>query len=136
MSEIQTSHRRVILVHCGKLTTKRIMDVAEVLGLLRGQKIWVLLDGAIGSEIMSPEFRAQLNLPPGVIGLHQRAPNLADSGNLFALIKFVGEAAINTLINARSWISEGDFRNGSTPEVSCWHNATGARIKYSQVVYR
>lgn len=136
MSEIQTSHRRVILVHCDKLTTKKVLEIAQILSLLNGQKIWVLLDGVIGSEILSNDFRRQLNLPQGILALHQRAPDLSDSNNIFSIIKFIGDAAIDTLNNARMWIGDADIGNGSLPEVSCWHNSTGARAKYSEVVYR
>lgn len=66
MSEIQTSHRRIILVHCDKVTTRRVMDIASVLGLLRGHKIWVILDGVIGSELVKPKFWYHLNLPTGM----------------------------------------------------------------------
>ena len=124
------------MVHCDKTITQRVIDTANYLGLLRGQKIWVLLDGVIGGDLITPQFRQQLNSPAGVIALHQRPPDLTNSETLFSIIKFIGQSANNTQINARSWISEGDFRNGSAPEVSCWHNATGARVKYSQVVYR
>ncbi|XP_053206425.1 uncharacterized protein LOC128390693 isoform X2 [Panonychus citri] len=136
MSEIQTSHRRIILVHCDKVTTKRIMDIASVLGLLRGHKIWVLLDGVIGSELVKPKFWSYLNLPTGIIALRQRAPTLTQSDTLLAITSIIGEAATYALADAKSWIGENDFRNGSAPEVSCWHNAYGVRIKYSQVIYR
>ena len=50
--------------------------------------------------------------------------------------RIIGETAANTLLNAKSWMHDGNFANGTQPEVSCWQKATSARLKYSQVVYR
>lgn len=138
MSAIQSSHRRVVLVHCDQVTNKRIMDTAHRLDLFAGQKIWVVLDGVIGSKVTSPALWKHLNLPNGMLALNQRPPSLADSGKtLLAIIKVIGEALANTLVNSRSWSGlDNDFHNGSAPDVSCWKNASSARIKYSQIVYR
>lgn len=138
MSAIQSSHRRVVLLHCDQVTTKRIIDTAHQLDLFSGQKIWVLLDGVIGSQVTSATLWKHLQLPNGMLALHQRPPSLTDSGNtLFAIIKVIGEALANTLVNSRSWSGlDNDFHNGTAPAVSCWKNASSARIKYSQVVYR
>lgn len=136
MSAIQSSHRRIILVHCDSSITKRIMDVAVRLELLKGDKIWIILDGVIGKEMLSPQFWSYLSLPIGMLGLRQRAPALTEADTIYSIISMIGDAAANVLINTKAWISQTDLGNGSSPQVNCWYNSTVARIKYSQVVYR
>ena len=136
VSEAQTSHRRIVLVHCDQATTKKVIDTAKNLNLFEGQKIWIILDGVIGSEILSPELYKQLNLPDGMLVLHQRSPPLTNTTTLFDIIKLFGEASEPIFMNTRTWLGEAEFRNGSVPRVSCYHNATSAREKYSNVVYR
>jgi len=137
MAELQTSHRRVILVHCDRITTRRIIDTAKSLGLLEGHKIWVLLDGIIGSsEISSPSLWRYLNLPNGMIALRHRAQQITDYNTLSSIIQLVGQTALSTYRNSRVWMSNDDMRNGSVPEVNCWHNLTSNRRKYSENVFR
>ncbi|OTF77026.1 hypothetical protein BLA29_009069 [Euroglyphus maynei] len=47
MAEIQTTHRRVVLVHCDKRTMKRVIHTGRELDLFNGEKIWILLDGRL-----------------------------------------------------------------------------------------
>lgn len=136
VSEAQTSHRRVVMVHCDAATTKKVVDTAKNLNLFEGQKIWIMLDGVIGSDILLPELHKQLNLPDGMLVMHQRSPPLTNTTTLFDIIKLFGEAAEAIFMNTRTWLGEVEFRNGSVPRVSCYHNATSAREKYSNVVYR
>ncbi len=135
MAEIQTSHRRVILVHCDRITTRRIMDTAESLGLLDGHKIWILLDGIIGSsEISSSSLLRYLNLPIGMIALRHRAQHINDFNTLSSIIQLIGKTALSTY--SRFWFTNDDMKNGSVPEVSCWHNSTATRKKYSENVFK
>ncbi len=135
MAEIQTSHRRVILVHCDRITTRRIMDTAESLGLLDGHKIWILLDGIIGSsEISSSSLLRYLNLPIGMIALRHRAQHINDFNTLSSIIQLIGKTALSTY--SRFWFTNDDMKNGSVPEVSCWHNLTATRKKYSENVFK
>lgn len=136
VSEAQTSHRRVVLVHCDQATTRKVVDTAKNLNLFEGQKIWLLLDGVIGADVVSPELYKHMNLPDGMLVLHQRAPPLTNTTTLFDIIKLFGEAAESIFMNTRAWLGETEFRNGSVPRVSCYSNATSAREKYSNVVYR
>ncbi len=135
MAEIQTSHRRVILVHCDRITTRRIMDTAQSLGLLDGHKIWILLDGIIGSsEISSSSLWRYLNLPNGMIALRHRAQQINDFNTLSSIIQLIGKTALSTYSRFR--LTNDDMRNGSVPEVSCWHNSSATRKKYSENVFK
>ena len=144
MSLLQTSHRRIILVHCDQITSKRVIDTARNLDLFSGRKIWVLLDGVIGSEITSQSLwrHLKVDLPDGMLALHKRSPTLTDARSLFAIIKVIGDAAANTHANAKSWLSNDDqtqsssFYGGASSDVSCWKNTTASRVKYSQILYR
>jgi hypothetical protein len=136
ISEIQTSHRRIVLVHCDEVTTKKVMETARNLNLFDGQKVWTLMDGVIGGDIVQPEMYRHLGLPDGMLLMHQRAPIMTNTTTLFDIIKLFGEAAENIFQNTRMWLGENEFRNNSVPRVSCYMNATGARVKYSDVVYR
>lgn len=144
MSEIQTTHRRVIMIHCDRITTKRIFDIGRRLDLLSGDKIWIIIDGIIGDDITSPSLWRDLNLPTGVIALRQRAQQIDNVNTLNSIIKLIGQAALRTYRNYKYWITNeqgsstkiSSFRNGTMPEVSCWHNITITRKKYNQVVYR
>lgn len=136
ISEVQTSHRRIVLVHCDETTTKKVIETGRNLNLFDGQKVWLLMDGVIGSEITQPELYRQLGLPDGTLLIHQRSPTLTNTTNLFDIIKLFGEAAESIFLNTRMWLGETEFRNNSVPRVSCYLNATGARVKYSDVVYR
>lgn len=136
ISDVQTSHRRIVLVHCDEVTTKKITETARTLNLFDGQKVWILMDGVIGSDITQPEMYRHLGLPDGMLLMHQRSPALTNTTTLFDIIKLFGEAAENIFMNTRMWLGETEFRNNSVPRVSCYMNATGARVKYSDVVYR
>lgn len=136
VSEIQTSHRRIVLVHSDEATTKKVIETSRNLNLFDGQKVWIFMDGVIGSDILQPFMYRHLNLPEGSLLLHQRAPLTTNSTTLFDVIKLFGEAAENIFQNTRMWLGETEFRNNSVPRVSCYVNATGARVKYSDVVYR
>lgn len=87
LSEIQTNHRRIVLVHCDRVTTKRVIETSKTLGLLDGSKIWVLLDGVIGNQLTAPQLIYDLNLPVGMLAIHQRAPSLQDSQTLFNIVR-------------------------------------------------
>ena len=50
MAEIQTTHRRIVLVHCDKRTMKRVIHNGRELDLFNGEKIWILLDGRLGPD--------------------------------------------------------------------------------------
>lgn len=117
LSEIQTNHRRIVLVHCDKVTTKRVMHTAKSLGkvddqlyslcfcdslnwlicfylvwhsgLLDGSKIWILLDGVLGNEMVSEAFIKELNLPVGLLALHQRSPSLQNPETLFNIVRYI-----------------------------------------------
>lgn len=76
-----------MLTHCDKVTTKRVIETSKTLGLLDGSKIWVILDGVIGSQMTSNQFLYDLNLPVGMLALHQRAPSLQDPQTLFNIVR-------------------------------------------------
>ena len=137
MAEIQTSHRRVILVHCDRQTTARIVNTARSLGLFDGNKIWILLDGLIGpSEILSPSLWQDLDLPNGMIALRHRAQHQNDIKTLSSIIQLVGRTALSAYKNSRFRFNTSDMKNGSIPEVSCWHNTTASRRHFNDVVYK
>lgn len=136
VSEVQTSHRRVVFVHCDEVTTKKVMETARNLNLFDGQKVWILMDGVIGRELIETDMYRHLGLPDGTLAIHQRAPIMTNTTTLFDIIKLFGEAAENIFLNTRMWLNEIEFRNNSVPGVSCYLNATGGRVKYSDVVYR
>ena len=81
-------------MHCDKITTKRVIETSKTLGLLDGSKIWILLDGVIGSEMTSSSFLYDVNLPVGMLALHQRAPSLQDPQTLFNIVRYVVSFAI------------------------------------------
>lgn len=112
------------------------MDTARSLDLFAGRKIWLMLDGVIGQDITSQSMwtHMKIDLPIGMLALAKRPPMVTDARTLFAIIKVIGDAAANTHSNARGWPD-----NGLEPrdaDVSCWKNATSARIKYSQILWR
>ena len=129
LSQLQTSQRRVILVHCDDVTTKRIIDVAFRLGLFDGKKIWILLDGVIGNDILSSSLINYLRLPIGMLALHQRTIPFSNFDSIFKIIEIIGDAAKSFLISSSNWTK-------SSSSISCWRNTNGSRVKYSQVVYR
>lgn len=124
------------MVHTDQVTTKKVFETAKNLNLFDGQKVWILMDGVIGADLARTDMYRDLQLPDGTLLLHQRSPALANSTTLFDIIKLFGEAAENIFMNTRIWLGETEFRNNSIPRVSCYMNATGARVKYSDVVYR
>lgn len=143
LAEIQTSHRRVIILHCERITMKRTVDTARSLGLLDGQKIWILLDGVIGHEISSPLLLKQLNPPSGVLAISQRVQQISDINTLMAILKLVGTAVENSLKNSIRWtftdLNMKNSNNGSstsTPEASCWHNVSSTRRKLGVNLFR
>lgn len=134
MSSIQSSHRRVILVHCDTLTSRRVLETAKNLDLFSGRKIWVLLDGVIGQELTSRSIFGN-TLPAGMIALVKRPPIMQDARSLSAIIKVIGDA----IMNANShWKRSSDevILEPKDFEVSCWWNATASRTKFSQLLYR
>lgn len=140
MSEIQTSRRRVIIVHCDQMATKRIMDIAKGLGLLNGGKIWIILDSIIGSnQFSSHDLWRDLTLPEGVIALRHRPKSIRDMETLSSIVKIIGQAAVNTMKRGLN----GFMRSNRTvhvpdgvPEVSCWNNISESRKRYSEALYR
>ena len=136
VSEVQTSHRRVVLVHCDEVTTKKVIETSRNLNLFDGQKVWIMMDGVIGIDLAQTDLYRHLGLPDGTLLIHQRSPIMTNTTTLFDIIKLFGEAAENIFMNTRMWLQETEFRNNSVPRVSCYMNATGARVKYSDVVYR
>jgi hypothetical protein len=112
------------------------MDTAQSLGLLDGHKIWILLDGIIGSsEISSSSLWRYLNLPIGMIALRHRAQHINDFNTLSSIIQLIGKTALSTYSTySRFWLTNDDTRNGSVPEASCWHNSSATRKKYSENV--
>ena len=135
LAEIQTSQRRVILVHCDRHTSARIIITARDLALLEGHKIWILLDGLIGSvEISSRSLWRDLDLPTGMIALRQRAQHQTDIKTLSSIIQLLGRTALSAYKNSRFRFSTNEMRNGSTPEVSCWHNNTLIRRNFNDMV--
>ncbi|XP_054162601.1 glutamate receptor ionotropic, NMDA 3A-like [Oppia nitens] len=137
MAEIQTSHRRIILVHCNRMTSARIVNTARSLGLLEGNKIWILLDGQIGSqEITSSSLRQFLDLPNGMIALRHRTQHHNDIKTLTAIIQLIGRTASSVYRNSRFWLNNNDNRNVSAPGVNCWHSISNNKKKFNEVVYR
>lgn len=135
LAEIQTSQRRVILVHCDRHTSARIVNTARSLGLLEGHKIWVLLDGLIGwQDISSPSLWRDLDLPTGMIALRQRAQQQTDIKTLSSIIQLLGRTALSAYKNSRFRFSANEVRNGSVPEVSCWLNTTANRKIFNDIV--
>ncbi|CAG2162867.1 unnamed protein product [Oppiella nova] len=136
MAEIQTSHRRVVLVHCDRVTTRRIIDTAKSLGLFDGNKIWVLLDGLIGSaHITSPSLRQYLDLPNGMIAIRHRTQHQNDIKTLTSIIQLIGRTASSVYKNSR-FLLNSDGKNGSTLGVSCWRNTTANTRKFNDLIFK
>lgn len=47
----------------------------------------MLLDGVLGNEMTSDSFISELNLPVGLLALHQRAPSLQNPETLFNIVR-------------------------------------------------
>lgn len=101
MSDIQTTHRRVVLVHCDWIATKRVINTAKELELFDGNKIWILLDGLLDAEVSfnSDAFLRSGNFPNGMLvlrNIHQyRNLNVLDS-----VVELIGKAAISVNLDS------------------------------------
>ena len=106
MAEIQTTHRRVVLVHCDWSTTQRVIATARDLDLFNGDNIWILLDGLL--DRMQGIFEsnsdpsgedAYVDLPNGMLALRNRHRLIYDSNLLDSIIELAGKAALNSYRN-------------------------------------
>lgn len=58
MAEIQTTHRRVVLVHTDWDTSQRVVRTAKELDLFNGDNIWILLDGMLEDRRQTSIFES------------------------------------------------------------------------------
>jgi hypothetical protein len=94
LSNIQNSNRRVVLVHADESALIRIMETAHRLKLFDKSRFWFLLDGVIGHRLASGSFVRQVNLPTGVLALHQ-APIVQEPATLYAIINLLEQLALS-----------------------------------------
>src|SRR6218665_3978934 len=105
MSEIQTTHRRVVLVHADLKTTERVVQTGRELDILNGAKIWMLLDGLLegaGAQLFSPEL-SPLSLPNGMLAMRSRRRALFDARLLESVVELAGKATLNYHRNKAAW---------------------------------
>jgi len=117
------------LVHCDDVTIKRVIDIAFRLGLFKGQKIWMLLDGVIGNKILSSSLVNYFGLPAGMIALHQRPISYNNLDSVLKIVQVIVDAVNSPAVNSSTF-------NNPVSSVSCWRNTTGSRTRHSQAIYR
>ena len=126
MAQIQTSHRRVVLIHADWSTTQRVVNTARELDLFKGDKIWMLLDGMLdqrpdifnptGSNVNEQPMEQRIDLPNGMLALRHRKRPIDDPNMLDSIVKLTGKAALNSLRNELYWntiLSDQSSSNGS-----------------------
>lgn len=100
MAEIQNTHRRVIMVHCDKQTTDRVLRIGRGLDLFNGEKIWILLDGLLGPTekftIGSPIDMFHHHMPNGMLAIQNRHRLIYDPSLLDSVVELLGKAALNS----------------------------------------
>lgn len=100
MAEIQNTHRRVVLVHCDKRTTERVLKTARELDLFNGEKIWILLDGLLEPNEkfnIDPLLRSSKDyLPTGMLAIQNRHRMIYDPDMLDSFVELMGKAALNS----------------------------------------
>lgn len=131
LSNILNSNRLVVLVHADEPVLIRIMETAHRLKLFDKSRFWFLLDGVVGHRLASASFIRRVNLPTGVLALHQ-ASIVQEPATLYAIINLLEQLAIslnsdNTTIHA----SDGQH------EISCeQRNSSRFRQHLNQRLHR
>lgn len=121
MAEIQTTHRRVVLVHCDLQTTRRVLSTANELDLFNGEKIWILLDGLLepNEKFDTNYFAQHVALPNGMLALQNRHRPIFDSNLLNSVVELMGMAALNSYggnaAASAATAAQRDARNRNRP---------------------
>lgn len=133
LSNIQNSNRRVVLVHSDESSLIRIMETAHRLKLFDRSRFWFLLDGVIGHQLASPAFPTRLNLPTGVLALHQKSL-IQRPATLYAIINLLQNLALALRTDAGNTSMD---QTDPQPRTSCQHsNVSHIRQHRSHRVYR
>lgn len=133
LSNIQNSNRRVVLVHSDESSLIRIMATAHRLKLFDRSRFWFLLDGVIGHRLASPAFPTRLNLPTGVLALHQKSL-IQQPATLYAILNLLQDVALTLRTDAANTsIDQSELQ----PRISCLHSkASPSRQDLSNRLYR
>lgn len=103
MAEIQTTHRRVVMVHCDLQSTRRVMSTARELDLYNGDNIWLLLDGLLDPKesFESDTFATSLQLPNGLLALRNQHRAAFDAARLDSVVQLLGRSALNLALKQK-----------------------------------
>ncbi|KAG8198828.1 hypothetical protein JTE90_007130 [Oedothorax gibbosus] len=133
VADVMHSDIRVILVACGNVMAKRVIEQARRANLMDGRWIWILVESAFTSDISHPKKDENQQFPAGILGIKLRKTHLDKVSVRSAVLFFA--SSINRRLDGGPWTQDVDNRNYTLP-VSCFFGPEDKREEFAKFIHK